>query len=90
MDEKMVVNNDAFYLKSVNVALNDQLSIDVICFDFFPQLLRLLQNKRLMTQENLLLDIDDPSNMHQSPNNILVEALSGSAYKEIYNKAHTN
>ena len=86
----MVVNNDAFYPKSVNVALNEQLSIDVVYFDFVSQLLCLLQNKRLMTKENLLLDINNPSEMYKSPNNILAEALSGSAYKEIYIKAHSN
>ena len=86
----MVVNNDSFYPKSVNVAVNDQLLIDVVCFDFVPQLLCLLQNKRLMTEENLLLDVNDPSSMYQSPNNILAEALSGSAYKEIYTRTQSN
>ena len=43
--KKTIVNNDAFYPKPVYVALNNQLSIDVICFDFTSQLPDLLQNK---------------------------------------------
>ena len=30
---------------------------DVICFDFVPQLLSLLQNRSIMTQENLVIDV---------------------------------
>ena len=36
-----------------------------------------------MTQENLLIDTKNPTTMYKSPNNILGEALSGSAYKKI-------
>ena len=43
-----------------------------------------------MTQENLLLDLNHPTKMYESPNNILSEALSGSAYKTVYENAHTN
>ena len=50
----------------------------------------LLQNQKLMTQENLLLDLNHPTNMYKSPNNILSEALSGSAYKTVYENAHAN
>jgi len=37
-----------------------------------------------MTKENLLIDTENPCAMYEAPNNILSEALSGSAYKEIY------
>ena len=37
-----------------------------------------------MKQQNLLIDINDPTKMYQSPNNMLDESLSGSAYKTIY------
>ena len=55
--KKIIINNDAFYPKPVSIALNDQLPINVICFDFASQLLSLLQSKKLMTQDNLLLHI---------------------------------
>ena len=88
--KKMVVNNNAFYHQSIPVVLNEQTTIDVIAFDFTSQLLRLLQNKRLMTQENLLIDTQNPSAMYTSPNNILSEALSGYAYRDIYIREHQN
>jgi hypothetical protein len=34
-------------------------TIDVISFDFVPQLLLLLQNSSIMTKENLLIDFAD-------------------------------
>ena len=74
----MVVHNDAFYPKPITVNLNNNLCIDVMCFDFPTQLLHLLQNQKLMTQENLLLDINYPTNMYKSSNDILGKALSGS------------
>lgn len=81
----MAVNNSAFYPKLETRHLNDQTKIDVVCYDFTSQLLRLLQNKRLMKQENLLIDIKNPTKMYESTNGILGEALSGSAYKNIQN-----
>jgi hypothetical protein len=53
---------------------------DVICFDFVPQLLSLLQNPTIMTAENLVIDIDNPLKPYASQGNILSEALSGSVY----------
>ena len=88
--KKMVVHNDAFYPKPITVNLNNNLCIDVMCFDFPTQLLHLLQNQKLMTQENLLLDLNHPTKMYESPNNILSEALSGSAYKTVYEHAYAN
>ena len=88
--KQMVVHNDAFYPKPTTVDLSDNLSIDVMCFDFSNQLLYLLQNKNLLTQENLLLDINNPTDIYKSPNNILSEALSGSAYKTVFENAHAN
>ena len=55
--KKMTVNNLAFYPKLETVYLKNQTKIDVVCYDFTAQLLQLLQNKRLMKQENLLIDI---------------------------------
>ena len=88
--KKMVVNDRAFYHQSIPVALNNQTTVEVISYNFKSQLLRLLQNKHLMTKENLLIDIQNPTAMYKSPNNILSEALSGSAYKKIYTREHNN
>ena len=86
----MTVNNPAFYPKLETVHLNDETKIDVVCYDFTAQLLRLLQNKKIMKQENLLIDIKNPTKMYKSKNNILGEALSGSAYKTIFKNQHDN
>ena len=88
--KKMVVNDRAFYHQSIPVALNNQTTVEVISYNFKSQLLRLIQNKHLMTKENLLIDTQNPTAMYQSPNNILGEALSGLAYKKIYTREHNN
>ena len=51
-------------------------------------MLHLLQNKKLITQKNLLIDVNNHTAMYKSPNNILGEALSGAAYKEVFQNAH--
>ena len=47
---------------------------DVITFDFVPQLLQLLQNWTIMTQENLLIDVQDPLWRYTSPDGVCGEA----------------
>ena len=42
-----------------------------------------------MAQENLLISVDDPSAMCAPDDGCIGEALSGSAYREIYQRAHT-
>ena len=55
----------------------------VVCFDFVPQLLTLLQNRDIMIADNLAIDINkDPLKPSSSPNGTLDEALSGSVYRE--------
>ena len=44
----------------------------------------------MMTKENLLIDIQNPSQMYNPTDDILREALSGTAYRKIYYKAHVN
>ena len=56
----------------------------VVCFDFVPQLLTLLQNRDIMIAENLAIDIKDPLMPYSSHNGTLDEALSGSVYYEAY------
>ena len=88
--KKMIVNNAAFYPKIQNVPLINDTTVDVVSFDFASQLLRLLQNQKLMSQNNLLININDPTKRYESPNNIISEALSGSAYKSVYMHEHDN
>jgi Plavaka transposase len=63
---------------------------DVICFDFVSQLLSLLQNPIIMTQENLLISIKDPLKPYESKDNVLGDALSGSVYRKAYNRLITD
>ena len=62
----------------------------VIVFDFVPQLLNLLQNKSIMTQENLLIDIQNPLEKYRSPNGVLADAISGSVYQTAYDRLIQN
>ena len=59
-------------------------SIDVITYHFVPQLLSLLQNRKIMLQENLVIDCNNPLLQYQSPDGKLGEALSGSVYRDAY------
>ena len=63
---------------------------DVICFDFIPQLLSLLQNRSIMTAENLVIDVNDPLKPYTSPDNLLNEAISGSEYRKAYDRLITD
>ena len=57
---------------------------DVITLDFVPQLHKLLQNWRIMTQENLLIDIQNALLPVQSLDSALGESLSSQVYWEAY------
>ena len=63
---------------------------DVICFDFVPQLLSLLQNRSIMTAENLVIDVNDPLKPYTSPDHVLNEAISGSEYRKAYDRLITD
>ena len=63
---------------------------DVVVFDFVPQLLRLLQNPRLMIPENVVLDLQEPLKPYTSGNGLLSEALSGSVYQKAYARLITD
>ena len=56
--------------------------MDVISYDFVPQLLSLLQDPDIMTEENLLLDLADPLKPFKSPSKVRGKAISGLVYKE--------
>ena len=59
---------------------------DVIVFDFVPQLLNLLQNPKIMIQQNLVIDVNNPLAPYADADERLGEALSGSVYKEAYDR----
>jgi hypothetical protein len=63
---------------------------DVITYEFAPQLLNLLQTPSVMTAENLLLDLNNPLKMYQSPEGRLDDALSGSVYRAAYQQLITD
>jgi len=62
------------------------LASKIVIFDFIPQLMSLLQNKALMTPDNLAIDFYDPLLPFQSNDGCLNEAISGSVYREAYSK----
>jgi hypothetical protein len=64
--------------------------MDVICFDFVPQLLSILQNKKMMSGSNLVLDPNNPLAMYKPQDNRLGEALSGSVYQDMYRRLVSN
>jgi hypothetical protein len=80
-------NNAKQLLPSVQpVATQNKTSCDVIAFDFVLQLLRLLQNCKIMIQDNLVLDMQNPLQQYKSLKKDIREALSGSVYQEVYSK----
>ena len=88
------MENAKYLLPSVSAVPTTELAngptIDVISFDFVPQLLSLLQNRSIMTQENVLIDFADPFAPYTSPNNCLEEAISGNVYKDAYKRLVTD
>ena len=88
------MENAKHLLPSVSAVPTTELAngptIDVISFDFVPQLLSLLQNRSIMTQENVLIDFGDPFAPYTSPNNCLEEAVSGNVYKDAYKRLVTD
>ena len=64
--------------------------LDVICYDFVPQLLSILQDKEMMTLDNLVLDPMNPLAMYKPSNGRLGEALSGSVYQQMYDEYVTD
>ena len=83
-------NSEQMLPSVVSIELPDPLpdvkSMDVICYDFVPQLLSILQNREMMSGNNLLLDPNNPLAMYTPQDNRLGEALSGSIYKDMYGR----
>lgn len=62
----------------------------IVVFDFVPQLLSLLQNRNIMIQQNVVLNLDNPLVRYESLDGKLGEALSGSVYRDAYNRLITD
>ena len=76
-----VINNANQLLPLViKVTVPHGVPRDVILFDFVPQLLRLLQNPKLMTADNLLIDPKNPLLPYASPNGEIGDSLSGHVF----------
>jgi hypothetical protein len=65
---------------------HNKTTCDVIAFDFVLRLLKLLQNCKIVIQDNLVLDMQNPLQQYKKPNVTIGEALSGSVYREAYSK----
>ena len=86
-----MMNNATQLLPTVRtVAVPDGSSCDVIWFDCVPQLLKLLQNQTIMTQDNLLIDVHNPLLPYTSPDGVWGEALSGQVYQDAYKSLVTD
>lgn len=85
------IENAKLLLPSVSkVMVPHGAPIDVITYDFVPQLLSLLQNRDIMTQGNLLIDCNNPLAEYQSPGNVRGDAIAGQVYKDAYKRLITN
>ena len=84
----MLHNANCMLPEMVPTLLAPAMSVDVMRFDFVPQLLSLLQDPSKMVQENLVIDIDQPIPMHSfAKNKPICEVLEGSAYREAHRNA---
>jgi hypothetical protein len=70
---------------SVNLEDHDKAQ-DIICFDFTPALLSMLQDESLMVSENLVINKDYPLSMYVPSDGKVGEANSGSRYRELYHE----
>ena len=80
-----MMNNATQLLPTVRtVAVPHGPLCDVITFDCVPQLLKLLQNRSIMTQDNPLIDVHNPLLPYSSPDGVRGEAVSGQVYQDAY------
>jgi hypothetical protein len=60
----------------------------VVCFDFAPALLSILQDEVLMSANNLVINESDPLSMLIPDDGRLGEAHTGSRYRDLYEELH--
>ena len=68
---------------SLNLEDHDDIQ-DIVCFDFAPALLSLLQDDNLMLADNLVINVDDPTSMYRPSDNKFGEANTGERYRELF------
>lgn len=75
----------------ISLALEDHDEVqDVVCFDFVPALLSLLQDDGLMVAQNLVVNLDDPTSMYLPDDNKFGEANTGERYRELFRELITS
>ena len=70
----------------IKVTVPHGIPRDEVVFDFVPQLLHLLQNPKLMTADNLLIDPKNPLLPYASPNGEIGDSLLGHVYRDAYKR----
>jgi hypothetical protein len=73
---------------SINLEDHDAVQ-DIVCFDFVPALLSLLQDDNLMLPENLVVNLDDPTSMYMPSDNKFGEAHTGERYRDLFRELIT-
>ena len=70
----------------ISIALEDcEKHQEIACFAFVPTLLSMLQDDKLMSPENLVINHKDPTSMYIPSNNKVGEAhTGGNHYRELY------
>ncbi len=73
---------------SINLEDHDAVQ-DIVCFDFVPALLSLLQDDNLMLPENVVVNLDDPTSMYMPFDNKFGEAHTGERYGDLFRELIT-
>ena len=87
---QMVANADHFLPYPRTVTPHVGTPFEVICYDFVPQLLSVLQDTTLMQPDNLCIDPDSPCAMYRPTNGWLGECHSGTMYQDMYKRLIDN
>ena len=74
---------------SLNLEDHD-MAQNVVCFDFAPSLLSLLQDDNLMLPENLVVNLGDPTSMYSPSDDKFGEAHTGERYRELFRELITS
>jgi hypothetical protein len=80
------------HLESIQlpVKMVNMNTLDVICYDFAPQLLSLLHDIKLMTSNSPVLNPDEQLSMYVQADGSLGHAMSGSVYQGMYSRLVTD
>jgi hypothetical protein len=70
--------------------LPNMKTMNVICYNIVPLLLSILQNKKRMSANNLVLDPNNPLAMYKPHDRWLGEELSGSVYQDMHRHLVSN